>query len=194
MFLLSNGTSKELKYEDIVVKAYEMFPDDFALRGHPKYPDASDIHKPLYGPLKRAGFVLSAYKMFRLTEKGLAEAERLTRAYKAVSSDEFLGTGKGDRLDRPSATELQRIMESDAFRLFVEGKKDAILDTDFYSYLQTTVRTPKNEFLGRLRTVDDAVKFANAINEDPRHKFVQEFHQYMKERFRSIIDQKRVQR
>ena len=33
------------------------FPDRFSLRNHPEYPDASDQHKRLYGPLKQAGYV-----------------------------------------------------------------------------------------------------------------------------------------
>ncbi len=44
---LSKGTTSPCRYEDIVVKAFEMFPKDFQLRGHPQYPDSSDIHKPL---------------------------------------------------------------------------------------------------------------------------------------------------
>ncbi|MDR7549479.1 MAG: hypothetical protein QN131_05995 [Armatimonadota bacterium] len=194
MYILSEGTTRPLKYEDIVVKAFEMFPDDFALRGYSQYPDASDIHKPLYGPLKRAGYVLSANKMFRLTEKGLVHANELVKSYKAVSSDEFLGTGKGERLDRESTAELQRIIESEAFRLFKEEKRDQILDTDFYAYLQTTVRTPRNEFLGRLRTVEDAVNKASVIDEDPQYRMVRELHQFMMEKFRDIIERKRGQR
>ena len=48
MLELSGGTTKSLKYEDIVVGAFKKFPDEFALRGYPEYPDSSDIHKPLY--------------------------------------------------------------------------------------------------------------------------------------------------
>ena len=78
MNTLSGGTSRALRYEDIVVKAFEMFPEDFALRGYPRYPDSSDIHKPLYGPLKRAGHVLAGNKQFRLTQKGLDRARQLS--------------------------------------------------------------------------------------------------------------------
>ncbi len=55
MYALTDGETRMLSYEDIVVKAFELFPDEFALRGYPNFPDASDIHKPLYGPLRRAG-------------------------------------------------------------------------------------------------------------------------------------------
>jgi hypothetical protein len=70
MFQLSDGTNKPLEYEDIVVKSWELFPDEFGLRKYVhKYPDSSDQHKPLYGPLKDKGYVLSGNKKFRLTEK-----------------------------------------------------------------------------------------------------------------------------
>lgn len=53
MYQLSNGTNQPLEYEDIVVKSWELFPDEFGLRKYVhKYPDSSDQHKPLYGPLK----------------------------------------------------------------------------------------------------------------------------------------------
>src|SRR2546428_11317269 len=94
MNTLSGGTSKPLRYEDIVVKAFQMFPQDFALRGYPQYPDSSDIHKPLYGPLKRAGYVLAGNKQFRLTQKGLERATEL------VSANEKRSTDSGIRLTR----------------------------------------------------------------------------------------------
>src|SRR2546426_10151529 len=80
MLKLSGSTTKSLKYEDIVVKAFELFPDEFALRGYPKFPDSSDIHKPLYGVLKRGGMVRAANKTFRLTQRGVETARRLVEA------------------------------------------------------------------------------------------------------------------
>src|SRR5881409_4036002 len=122
MYDLAGGTSKPLKYEDIVVKAFELYPQDFGLRGYPKFPDSSDIHKPLYGPLKRAGYVLAGNKQFRLTQKGLERAKEL------VSANEKRGPKSGIRLTRDKEAELQRIYQTDAFRLFVEDKKEDILD------------------------------------------------------------------
>lgn len=181
MYRLSDGTTKSLKYEDIVVKAFELFPEEFALRGYPQYPDASDIHKPLYGPLKRGGHVLSANKMFRLTTKGLTYAERLT----GVSG------GKAERIDRANSKELERLAESDAFRLFREGQKEQILDTDFFSYLGTTVRTPKNDFIGRLKAVDDAVAAGARFPDNAIYKSIKELHAYLRERFHETVKQKR---
>jgi hypothetical protein len=185
MNLLSEGTMKPLRYEDIVVKAFELFPEEFALRGYPKYPDSSDIHKPLYGPLKRSGYVLANNKQFRLTQKGLERAKELTTTGRR---NEKPGV---ERLTRDKEIELERIYQTEAFRLFANNKGDEILDTDFYSYLGVTVRTPRNDFLGRLKTVEEAVATAAAISRDPKVKFVLDLHQFVVQRFSGLIGQVR---
>jgi hypothetical protein len=159
MFQLSDGTNKPLEYEDIVVKSWELFPDEFGLRKYVhKHPDSSDQHKPLYGTLKDKGFVLSGNKKFRLTEKGIARASELGKILRGKTSSENSG-----RLSRNNETQLKRICETDAFRLFSLGQKEKILDTDFYTYLGVTVRTERHEFLGRLKTVEDAVAGVSRI-------------------------------
>lgn len=132
MFKLADGTNKPLEYEDIVVKSWELFPDEFGLRKYAhKYPDSSDQHKPLYGSLKDKGFVLSGNKKFKLTEKGIARASELDRILKGKIAD----SGASGRLSRNNEAQLKRICETDAFRLFSLGQKDRILHSDFYTYL-----------------------------------------------------------
>lgn len=161
MFKLSEGTTKPLKYEDIVVRAFEMFPDEFALRGYPKYPDSSDIHKPLYGPLKRQGLIRSANKMFSLTPRGAEVAGRLVRVAGA-SLEEAIGDGS--RISRDQQNEVNRMTSSDAYELFATGQSARILDTDFYTFIGCTVRTPRNEFIGRLNATNAAVKGAKSFS------------------------------
>ena len=152
MFELSGGTTKALKYEDIVVRAFQRFPQEFALRGYSQYPDSSDIHKPLYGPLKRAGFVRSGNKTFALTPHGVEEAKRL--------SGKSAAAGPADRISRDMEAELDRMLASEAFQLYVAATPDRILDTDFYSFLGCTVRTSRNDFLGRLQVCQEAIEQA----------------------------------
>jgi len=185
MNTLSGGTSRALRYEDIVVKAFEMFPEDFALRGYPRYPDSSDIHKPLYGPLKRAGHVLAGNKQFRLTPKGLERARQLSTLEKKIEK-----TG-GQRLSRDKEAEIQRIFQTEAFRLFFDNQGDSILDTDFYAYLGVTVRTPRNDFLGRLKTVEEAVNTASILSKDPTSRKVIELHNFVVGRFSNLIEEVR---
>src|SRR5436309_8563380 len=108
MYRLSNGHTEFLEYEDIVVKAFEMFPDEFALRGYPQFPDSSDVHKPLYGMLKRRGLVRAAHKTFALTSKGVETAQRLAETA-GVSLDE---ARSADRMTRDVKTEVDRMLAS----------------------------------------------------------------------------------
>lgn len=164
MHRLSKGTTKMLKYEDIVVEAFKMFPDEFALRGHPQYPDSSDVHKPLYGVLKRRGLVRAAHKTFALTTKGVETAQRLI-ANAGASLDD---ARSADRMTRDVQAEVDRMLASDAFAFFVNGKREKILDTDFYNFIGCTVRTPPNDFLGRVNTTTDAVDVAVRLGQPDR--------------------------
>lgn len=193
MYHLTGGTTASVEYEDIVVKSWQLFPDDFGLRKYShQYPDSSDQHKPLYGPLKTRGFVRSGNKTFRLTDKGLEYAEKLDSVLKGkISFSEAAGgDSQGGRLSRNKQEQLNRILQTEAFRLFSEGSKESILDTDFYTYLGVTVRTDKNEFLGRLNTVADAVQDGERLKADQRSGQIAELHRYLVEKFAATIASK----
>lgn len=181
MYQLSNGSTKPCRYEDIVVKAFQLYPSDFQLRGHPQYPDSSDIHKPLYGPLKRQGLVRGAEKMFCLTEKGLTKAQVFAQPKQKGKLD------SAERFTRDLAHEIERLKSTNAWHLFLEGSKDKILDTDFYAYLGVTVRTERNSFLGRLRSVEDAVITAAKVDPQPMHVKLEEMHKFLLNKFDQII-------
>lgn len=197
MFQLSGGTNLPLEYEDIVVKSWQLFPEEFGLRKYVHmYPDSSDQHKPLYGPLKDKGYVLSGNKKFRLTEKGIAFAADLEKAWKGlVPIEKALGSShRGDRLSRDKEAQLKRICSTDAFKLYVQGQKDRILDTDFYTYLGVTVRTEKHEFQGQLKTVGDAVQDGERISDEPKFKLAVELHEFLTRKFGNIIDRNRAKK
>ena len=188
MYQLSNGTNKPLEYEDIVVKSWQLFPDEFGLRKYVhQYPDSSDQHKPLYGSLKDKGFVLSGNKKFRLTEKGIAYVTELEMARKGLKS-----SGASGRLSRDKETQLKRICETDAFRLFSLGQKERILDTDFYTYLGATVRTGRHEFEGCFQAVADAVADAVHISDNPKYALTEPLHKFLCEQFKGIIDRNKT--
>jgi len=177
MFDLSEGASKPLLYEDIVVAAFKRFPSDFQLRGYPQYPDASDIHKPLY-KMKRDGLIRSANKSFLLTEAGLELARSLSKPSSVTS----------DRLTKTEEGEIQRILKSEAFHLYNSGRSSQILDTDFYDCVGASVRTPNAEFSGRLATMRAAV-IANErrAHSDPQAKIIAEFHAWLIQQFHHEI-------
>ena len=184
MHELAGGTGF-IKYEDIVVKAFQMFPDEFALRGYPQYPDSSDIHKPLYGVLKKQGLIRSANKTFALTALGVERAQRLmAHAGKAIDQPR-----SADRLTRAEEGEVERVVKSPALKLFVEGQRDRILDTDFYAVFGCTVRTPKNDFIGRVTATKNAIRQAKKLGkpEPKTAKLMLELLDYLDHRFKTEI-------
>ena len=185
MYELSNGHSKGLRFEDIVVAAFQKYPDDFHLRGYTQYPDSGDlVHKPLYD-FRKQGIVEAGNKVFTLTARGLVAAERLQQRLEGKE------VAESSRLSGFAEREISRIENVEGFNLFVNGEADKILDTDFFSYLGVTVRTPKNDFIGRLKTVGDAVaELEEANNQSPARVRIPAFHKFMVEKFQNIIQQK----
>ena len=152
IFEVAGGTTRVCAYEDIVVKAWKMWPEEFGLRGYDhQYPDSSDLHKPLYGPLKREGLVRSSNKKFGLTERGLAAVERLQSGGEPRLADR-------GRLERDEKAEILRLVDRSAVRMLPNPEQ--LLDTDLYDFYGVTVRTKPAEFAGRLNTVDAAIDAA----------------------------------
>jgi len=185
MYDLSGGTKKNLRFEDIVVSLFKKYPQDFHLRGYPKYPDSESVEKAIYSNLKRYGLINYGNKNFSLTIKGITTANQLRKSIQGKKLKLEI------RFPRYAEEEISRIKSSDAFvNFFLTGKKDKILDTDFYDYLGVTVRTGKNDFLGRLKTVEDVVKEASKIKGNPLYKKLAEYHEFMFNKFRDVIEYK----
>lgn len=184
LFELSGQTRKSIRYEDIVVKAFQTYPDDFHLKGYPQYPESGDlVHKPLYD-YKKKGLIVAGNKMFALTEKGLVAVEEL----KSVISGYKIN--KTERVTRDIEREVSRISHTPGFALFVKDNADEIVDTDFYDYLGVTVRTSRNDFIGRLNTVSDVVK-NTYFNKSEVYKKLAEYHSFMTVKFADIIEYKK---
>ena len=184
LYGLSGKSRKSIRYEDIVVKAFETYPDDFHLKGYPHYPESGDlVHKPLYD-FKKKGLLVAGNKMFALTEKGLVAAERIESAVtgKTVNNTE--------RVTRDIEKEVTRISKTPGFALFVNGEQENIVDTDFFEYLVATVRTSRNDFLGRLNTVTDVVK-ATQNKKNPIFAKLAEYHDFMVKKFDEVVQYKK---
>ncbi len=187
LFGLSDGRSRQVRFEDIAVSAYRNFKADFQLKGYPEFPDTGDIiHKPLYSELKRNGYILSGNKYFSLTPKGIAYAKKLLgfavgQANASEDQNSFI------KLTADQQKELDRLKSSTAVELFLQGKKEEILDIDFYSYLGVTVRTDKFDFLGRLSTVESAINATKGRSSE-LYANLRECHSFLLERFKANIE------
>ncbi len=184
LFELSGKSRKSIRYEDIVVKAFETYPDDFHLKGYPEYPESGDlVHKPLYD-FKKKGLLVAGKKMFALTEKGLVAVEALSNA---VSGLEVSHT---ERVSRDIEKEVARISKTPGFGLFVNDEASKLVDTDFYDYIGATVRTARNDFIGRLSTVSDVVSATKEMK-SPIYSKLAAYHTHMLTAFDEIITYKK---
>jgi hypothetical protein len=181
IYEMSSGKQNTLKYEDIFVKAFKNYPDDFHLRGYPEYPDTGDsTQRPLYS-LRKDGLIQVRNKFITLTEKGKTHAKQLIKARSGISRK------LSQKLSRDILSEINRIKNTDAFQLFSTDKKDQIVDTDFFAYLGTTVKTERTDFRARIKTIQDVI---DSIKGKDEYKIINELHNHLFERFKHIIKEK----
>ena len=186
LFSLSPDGPHLVTYEDIVVKAWELYPDDFGLRGYSdQYPDSSDIHVPLYKELKSGGLVATGptrQKKFQLTAAGWDVARSL------FGSGEKAAETSG-RLSRSASEELRHLERATATLLYLDGQQEEVLDSDFFAFYRTSVRAPNREFESRLaqtrRAIDEAVE-----KKDSRAAPLHALDEFLREKFADIIELK----
>jgi hypothetical protein len=183
LYELSEGKKKNLRFEDIVVALFKKYKNDFHLRGYPQYPDSETVEKAIYSNLKKNGLVTYGNKIFSLTDKGLAFAKNLQRE---IHNKKLISVIK---LPRYIENEISRIKNLEGFKLFIKGEVDRILDTDFYSYLGVSVRSEKDEFLGRLTTLNDVINELQKIaQKEVLHEQIINYHKFILNKFKQIIE------
>jgi len=86
------------------------------------------------------------------------------------------------------------MLNSAAFKLYSDGSGERILDTDFYAFLGCTVRTPANDFFGRLNVTDEAVKTARRTHYPRTEAAValQSAWSYIGQRFNELIERRKA--
>jgi len=103
--------------EDLVVKAWEIYPDTFGLKGHadaegnPKFPDSNRVYAEIMGskPLRKKGLLTKVgTKTYKLTEYGRDRAIALSGQLGQVSRVSKIS------LSREDVTEIERLMKSRA--------------------------------------------------------------------------------
>jgi hypothetical protein len=78
IYRVSKGTINRVPFEEIVIRAWKDFPEQFSLNNYPQYPDSYPISKRLTNDLITGRFVTSVSKeVYKLTEKGLGSAKEI---------------------------------------------------------------------------------------------------------------------
>ena len=148
-------------YEEIVIRSWQLFPERFSLRNHPEFPDSSDQHKKLYGPLSESGWVVALKdKQFRLTQDGAERAR--------VLADSLAGKDphavRGERLGRDDEQIIRNALRSDAYTKWSAGERDSIVDFDARTFFRFSVATLIPERQRMVRRVITAIERAIALS------------------------------
>ena len=182
IYEMSLKQTNPLKYEDVYVRAFKKYSTDFQLRGYPDYPDTELMSKKIYD-LRKNGLIQVRKKFITITEKGKTYTEQLIQSgTNEPNQDILLKT-----LSRDIINQIDRIKNTEAFQLFAADKKDQIVDTDFFSYLGTTVRTERTDFIARIKTVKDVIA---TVRTSPNYKIIVDLHNYLFEMFQDMIETK----
>jgi len=180
---LSRGAKKNLKFEDIAVELFKEFPKDFHLKGYDKYPDSGDsIKRPLY-TLRDNGILTARNMIFALTDKGIDMAIKIKRGIvkKEIQTNE--------NFDRYIEKEIRRVRNLNSLELFIKGRLDDILDTDFFDYLGVSVKIGRMDFKSRVSIMQDVAKVLK--NQDKKQfDVLHKFHNFMFKKFKNEISYK----
>jgi len=139
--------------EDLVVAAWQLFPDTFGLQGYAhQYPDSNRVLTYIMGSTKGlAGSGLTervGEKTYRLTSAGLAAASALAGG----ADDEQRAA-----LDRRLMSEVARLAETKALQKFQEGRRETITERDALKFLAVSARSEGNKVRARLSDVEQAI-------------------------------------
>lgn len=161
MYRASEGTTAKIPYEELVLKAWQEFPESFSLRNYPQYPDASDIHKRLYQTLKPAGLVESlGNKTFRLTDDGIQTAEEIMDRVGSGGVDRSAGL---ERLSRAEAAFLRHALQSQSLSLYRQGKSETLVDYDAKQLFQFSTGAPLDARRRKVQLAQRAAAKAQAL-------------------------------
>ena len=136
-----NG-SRSVTFENLVAKAFELFPKRFQLPGYPNWPDSSLVEKSWVRCRTDKGLIYgSKSKGFTLTSKGAFTARGVLARLKQKPLESSGVHIKGDRKTR-SGRVVKHIEESPAFQKYSNSKKlEGISEFEFCDLLYSTLDT-----------------------------------------------------
>lgn len=141
--------------EDLVVTAWQLWPDQFGLQGHAEYPDSNRVLTKIMGgdsSLRKRGLLEKlGTKRYRLTRSGLMAATELRDRYAGDNASKRLTS-----LDRELVVILTRMIRSPALTKFVQHQD--ITFGDVSSLLNISPRSTASQLAARR---EDAVQAIN---------------------------------
>jgi hypothetical protein len=159
ILLAADDLSREMSTfsaEDLVVKAWRLYPDRFGLQGYASmYPDSNRVLTKIMGAsgrLRKDGLIeRTGEKRYRLTEAGRREAARLSALHPNAGAAEHLESAAPKRLagiDRSLLVVLHRLRNSKAFRKF--QRVEPLSFSDVAAFLNISARSTANQLNVRI--------------------------------------------
>lgn len=192
LFIINFLTEKRkdiITVEDIAVTAWKKWPDEFCMRGYPNFPNV-DIQKFITRLLENA-LIVGGVQNYKITEKG--------RQY---VSEKFQNNIKKSKHPNPILQvprhvkfELARIMSTEVFKLYMKGKNDEFLESDFFEFMGTSPRsvTTKDRNIFQIRynsLVKEVLPFCQKNkNLDARYPQILELWKILSKNYVKILQQ-----
>ena len=159
-FSLEEKGQKAFTAENLVVEAWQEFPDTFGLAGYrdpvtgPSYPDSNRVFAEIMGskPIRKRGFLVkTGEKIYQLTETGRQEARFL------VGQKQGSTTTKID-LPRDLQHRLRALMNCRASEKFRNGRLDDISLHDACTFWRISPRSSAIEMEGNLANIETLLR------------------------------------
>ncbi len=147
--------------EDLVVRAWQMFPATFGLAGYndedgsPQYPDSNRVFSEIMGskPIRKRGLIQKVgRKQYRLTESGREFAGLIGKRTEK-------GTEKAT-LSRETKREVKHLLGTRAFEKFRDGREESITFYDACAFWGISPRSSATNFSARREHVRAMIDLA----------------------------------
>ncbi|TRZ92588.1 hypothetical protein D4R89_01050 [bacterium] len=158
--LLSSDGQTVFSAEDLIVRAFQTFPQDFSLKGYPKYPDSNVVLTQVMG--KKAPLIVRGWlektgvKQYRLMPKGLDDRNQLEHGQGGIINV---------RLERLLEESLARLLKSASFELFKSGQQEQITFNQFCRFAGLSARDKWQKIQNKLASVRHTVEEARKLGE-----------------------------
>ncbi len=159
---LEQGGNRPFSAEDLVVSAWERFPDTFGLSGYENsdgrlsHPDSNRVFAEIMGSktIRKKGLLVKVgSKRYQLTEAGRQRARLLSEGRKSS------GTEKSG-LAREIKQELRRLLTSRAAEKYLTGRLQDVSFFDACSFWGISPRSSGTEFSARVENLVRIVQTA----------------------------------
>jgi hypothetical protein len=162
---LEESGRRPFSAEDLVVSAWQKFPDAFGIAGYPNdvgepaYPDSNRVFAEIMGskPIRKRGLLKKVgTKMYQLTEAG-RESARLLAKQPIRTSVQKAG------LPREIEEELKRLFASKPVEKFLNNRLEDITFYDACSFWGISPRSSSIELNGRIANFETIIELARKV-------------------------------